>query len=215
MRLKAEYHYAKQDYANIHFNYTSGHKVSFDDWRKGRKPIVKGNKVRFSAAGETVDNSYRNFRRYMTQIFSYAGTLSLSKEMDSIKVKDIHPGDAFIVGGLPGHAVIVLDVVGHEGGEKMFLLAQSYMPAQDMHVLKNPNAAQDDPWYSANFLAFLDTPEWQFSLKDLKRFKNQNVSRFFDSAGSRVDSPHIAGSKSLTTLGMIQNFPSKASPLLI
>ena len=35
MRLKAEYHYSLKDYQNIHFNFTSGHKVSFDHWRQG------------------------------------------------------------------------------------------------------------------------------------------------------------------------------------
>lgn len=171
MRLKAEYHYAKGDYANIHFNYTSGDKVSFDDWRKGRKPIVRGNKVSFTApAGET-DNSYRNFRKYMTSIFTYAGTYSLAKEMDSVNVRDIQVGDVFIVGGMPGHAVMVMDVAENETGKKMFLLAQSYMPAQDMHILKNPENA-GSPWYSADFYAFLNTPDWQFSRKHLKRFRN-------------------------------------------
>jgi len=45
MRLKAEYHYSQKEFDKIHFNYTSGDRVSFDDWRKGRKPQVKGNKV--------------------------------------------------------------------------------------------------------------------------------------------------------------------------
>lgn len=172
MRLKAEYHYARKDYANIHFNYTSGHKVSFDDWRRGKKPIVRGNKVSFTAVGNDMDNSYRNFRKYMTQIFSYAGTYSLAKEMDAVRVKDIQVGDVFIVGGMPGHAVMVMDVVEDDRGKKKFLLAQSYMPAQDMHILINPEDDQRGPWYSTDFMAFLNTPEWQFSFKDLKRFKN-------------------------------------------
>jgi len=171
MRLKAEYHFAKGDYNNIHFNYTSGDKVSFDDWRKGRKPVVRGNKVSFTSPTGETDNSYKNFRQYMTRIFTYAGTYSLAKEMDSVKVQDIQVGDVFIVGGMPGHAVMVIDVAENEAGKKMFLLAQSYMPAQDMHILKNPENA-GSPWYSADFYAFLNTPEWQFSRKNLKRFRN-------------------------------------------
>lgn len=172
MRLKAEYHYSKRDYANIHFNYTSGHKVSFDDWRKGRKPIVKGNKVSFSGAGDQTDNSYRNFRRYMTQIFSYAGSLSLSKELKAVNFSQIHVGDVFIVGGLPGHAVMVMDVVENDEGDKRFLLAQSYMPAQDMHILINPMSEDKSPWYTTDIQTALYTPEWTFDLDDLKRFKN-------------------------------------------
>lgn len=172
MRLKAEYHYANRDYANIHFNYTSGHKVSFDDWRKGRKPIVKGNKVSFTNSSGEADNSYRNFRRYMTQIFSYAGSLSLSKELKAVDLSQIQVGDVFIVGGLPGHAVMVMDVAENNDGEKKFLLAQSYMPAQDMHILINPKRADKSPWYSTDIQTALYTPEWTFDLDDLKRFKN-------------------------------------------
>lgn len=171
MRLKAEYHYARGEYSKIHFNFTSGHKVSFDDWRQGRKPVVSGNKVRFTEKKGPVDNSYANFKKYMIQIFSYAGTYSLAKELDTVKVRDIQVGDVFIVGGMPGHAVMVMDVVENQAGNKMFLLAQSYMPAQDMHILKNPDGGIAGPWYRANFHIFLNTPEWQFTSGDLKRFK--------------------------------------------
>jgi len=171
MRLKAEYHYARQDYSNIHFNFTSGHKVSFDDWRRGRKPIVRGNKVSFTFPKNTVDNSYENFRDYMTIIFSYAGTLSLSKELKPVKLNDMQVGDVFIVGGLPGHSVMVMDVAENDAGQKMFLLAQSYMPAQDMHILQNPFHEGEGPWYSAKIEEVLYTPEWHFKPVDLMRFK--------------------------------------------
>jgi len=171
MRLKAEYHYAQADYSKIHFNFTSGHKVSFDDWRHGRKPVVKGNKVSFTARKSAADNSYSNFRKYMTIIFSYAGSLSLEKELRTVAVKDIRPGDVFIVGGSPGHAVMVMDVVQNDAGQKMFLLAQSYMPAQDMHILQNPFHAGEGPWYSAEIEDVLYTPEWHFKPSDLRRFR--------------------------------------------
>ncbi len=58
----------------------------------------------------------------------------------------------FIKGGFPGHAVLVADVAENATtGEKRFLLVQSYMPAQQMHVLKNPAAADGSPWYPAAF----------------------------------------------------------------
>ena len=61
-------------------------------------------------------------------------------------------GDFFIQGGFPGHAVIIVDMAEAiepktgGGRRKYFLLAQSYMPAQDMHVLRNP--AGESPWYA-------------------------------------------------------------------
>lgn len=171
MRLKAEYHYGLEEYKQIHFNYTSGDLVSFDDWRYGRKPIVAGSRVTFTPRTAQANNSYKNFKKYMRAIFNYAGTYSLSKEMPSIPLNDMQIGDVFIQGGFPGHAVIVVDMAVHaDTDERLFLLAQSYMPAQDMHILINPNNAAQNPWYSIDFQGDLHTPEWTFTQDDLKRF---------------------------------------------
>ncbi len=172
MRLKAEYHYGLKAYKDIHFNYTNGALVSFDDWRYGRKPVINSsNNSTFTDRKTQCDNSYKNFKRYMTSIFSYAGTHSLSKEMEQIELKDMQLGDVFIQGGFPGHAVIIVDMAIHEKtGEQLFMLAQSYMPAQDMHILVNPNDARLSPWYSTDFGDVLQTPEWTFKRGDLKRF---------------------------------------------
>lgn len=171
MRLKSEFHYSKKEYESIHFNFTSGHKVAFEDWAKGRKPQVSGNSVRFSAMEDgSPDFSYPNFKKYLTMIFNYAGTASLSKELKTVPLKNMEIGDVFIQGGFPGHAVLVMDMVENEQGEKLFLLAQSYMPAQDMHILKNYNEPDLSPWYRLDFENQLDTPEWTFYQNDLKRF---------------------------------------------
>jgi hypothetical protein len=59
---------------------------------------------------------------YMKKIFTYAGTLSLSNELQSKNIANLQAGDVFIKGGSPGHAVIVVDVAeGSEG--KLFMLA--------------------------------------------------------------------------------------------
>ena len=170
MRLRSEYFYGKKEFSNIHFNYTSGDKVAFDDWMRGKKPIVSGNTVRFSAESGSVNDTYLNFKKYLVSVFSYAGTASLSKEMQSIAIEELQIGDVFIQGGFPGHAVIVVDMAVNSENEKLFLLAQSYMPAQEIHVLKNFNNDGLNPWYSVDFEGDLNTPEWTFSKSDLKRF---------------------------------------------
>ena len=77
----------------------------------------------------------------------------------------------FIKGGFPGHAVLVADVAENaQTGEKRFLLVQSYMPAQEIHVLKNPPAADGSPWYPAAFEGDLVTPEWRFAAGSLRRW---------------------------------------------
>lgn len=173
MRLKAEYHYSNKSYGDIHFNYTSGHKVAFSDWASGKKPKIKNSKVYFTSPSGSRDYSYSNFRKYMKSIFNYAGTASLTKELKTKAIKEIEAGDVFIWGGFPGHAIIVVDVAEHrETGKKIFMVAQSYMPAQSIHILRNFNNHNLSPWYSEDFGSQLETPEWTFERNSLKTFEN-------------------------------------------
>jgi hypothetical protein len=89
-------------------------------------------------------------------------------------VKGMKGGDVFIKGGSPGHAVLVVDMAcDPRTGRKIFLLAQSYMPAQDIHILKNPKDAKLSPWYDVEFGTILYTPEWVFAWSELKRFAEE------------------------------------------
>ncbi len=172
MRLRAEYLFRNNKKNKITFNLTSGHPSPWRQWARGYRPVIRGSRVKF-ALKRKPDYSYKNFRRYMNHIFAYAGTLSLSREMHRIHdMAAIKPGHVFIQGGSPGHAVLIVDTACHrETGKKIFLLAQSYMPAQSIHVLKNTESQGLSPWYRADFGQKLVTPEWIFKRKDLKKFK--------------------------------------------
>lgn len=172
MRMRAEYLYSVNDYTNLHFNFTSGHNIGFKKWSSGFKPVIKGNNVSWGSAPSN-NSSYQSFRSYMNSIFMYAGTSSLSKELKPVAdVKQIQIGDVFIIGGFPGHAVLVVDVCENiKTGERLFLIEQSYMPAQEIHILKNYNSSSLSPWYSANFSGDLETPEWTFSKNQLMRWQ--------------------------------------------
>jgi hypothetical protein len=172
IRLRAEYLFSCGDYDSIQFNFTSGDKATFKNWINGSRPLVDGNKVEWIKSAK-VDSSYNSFRKYLNIVFMYAGSYSLSSEMEKVNdIKNMKTGDVFIQGGFPGHAVIVVDIaVNIETGHKVFLLAQSYMPAQQIHILKNPNDSQLSPWYSVDFGDTLFTPEWVFKKDDLMRFR--------------------------------------------
>ncbi len=170
MRLRAEYLYSVGKFEDIHFNYTSGDKASWLSWSRGIRPVINGNKVSWVKKA-AADTSYKNFRKYMDSVFMYAGSASLSKELTSVSdAAKVLPGDLFIQGGFPGHAVVVLDVAEDINGSRTFIIAQSYMPAQQIHILKNPKF-WNGPWYYAKSSGKLITPEWIFDYKDLKRFK--------------------------------------------
>lgn len=171
MRLRAEYLYGTGNYDKIHFNFTNGFRVDYSEWMKGKRIVVKGNKTYWKQTASP-SNTFNDFRNYMEIIFTYAGTYSLSKELIPVNMNDLKIGDVFIQGGFPGHAVIVVDMaVNPKNNDKIFLLAQSYMPAQELQILKNPNDENLSPWYSVDFSGELITPEWKFLKSDLKRFE--------------------------------------------
>lgn len=169
IRLRAEYLYSIKEYDKIAFHFTNGFLADYQHWMDGYRIAVKGNNVSWVKSSQPIDN-YKSFRQYLNVVFSYAGTLSLSKELVSKSMKDIAPGDVIIRGGSPGHAVTVLDVAINKDGQKIFMIAQSYMPAQDIHVLKNRNTPEMSPWYVDNN-ADLFTPEYAFTNNELKCFK--------------------------------------------
>lgn len=151
MRLRGEWLFGAGRKSAIAFNDTDGKRRAFS--RQSRQ-------------------DYPAFRKYMDLVFAYAGTYSLDRELKPVAISDMAIGDVFIKGGFPGHAVLVADMAADKAtGEKRFLLIQSYMPAQEMHVLKSPKTSDGSPWYSTNDIGDqLVTPEWVFLKTALKRW---------------------------------------------
>jgi hypothetical protein len=148
MRLRAEYLYSQKQFTNIDF--------------------VDNENNHY----QLTPNPYRaDFDRYLDRVFAYCGSLSLSTQLKPVKnFSDILPGDVLIKGGSPGHAMLVMDVAIDKKGNKIYLLSQSYMPAQDIHLVINPANNLLSPWYSANELEMIQTPEWTFKTSQLKRW---------------------------------------------
>ncbi|MCD8740723.1 DUF4846 domain-containing protein [Mucilaginibacter roseus] len=140
MRLRGEYLYQQKKYKEISFNFTSGFKCDYLHFANGYR-YSNGKWVKKAAN----DYSYTGFMNYMNLVFSYAGTLSLEKELKPVtNAADIKAGDVFIRGGSPGHCFIVMDVAANAAGKKQFVLAQSFMPAQSIQVLRDYRG----PWFS-------------------------------------------------------------------
>ncbi|MFT3980546.1 MAG: DUF4846 domain-containing protein [Ferruginibacter sp.] len=145
MRLRAEYLYARRQYDAISFTDNEGTVYRFD------APYTR-----------------ERFDAYLQRVFGMCGSASLSKQLKHIPIMDMQPGDVLIKGGFPGHAVIVTDMAVNSKGEKLYLLAQSYMPAQDIHILNNPNSENLSPWYRLSEDRDIYTPEYYFSSDQLK-----------------------------------------------
>ena len=109
----------------------------------------------------------KNLNIFLRKVFGMCGTASLAKQLKRKSIDAITSGDVLIRGGFPGHAVLVMDVATNHDGKKIFLLAQSYMPAQQIHILKNPQN-EKTPWYLLNDAEIIMTPEYHFKNTELK-----------------------------------------------
>lgn len=168
IRVYAEYFWHTGQYERIAFHFTNGFLAEYTKWRDGYRIEVNGNDVAWSKSAD-YDDSYECFVKYLKIVFSYAGTISLETEAEQITPGEIEVGDVFLHGGSPGHVVMIVDVCEDHEGNKAFLLAQGYMPAQEFHVLKNEQH-EDDPWYNTDELEYpFQTPEYTFDEGELKR----------------------------------------------
>ncbi len=151
MRLRGEYLFTTKQYSKIKFRLLkNGEMLSYLNYTGS-------------------DRSYKKFRKYMDYVFSYANTSSLHDQLHAVAFSNIQIGDVFIQKGKPyGHAVIVVDVCKNNKGEKQFILAQSYMPAQETQILQCPYT--NSSWYTMTKSPILQTPEWQFDTTDLRRW---------------------------------------------
>ena len=144
MRLRGEYLYHQKNYKAICFNFVSGFKCDYVHYAEGCR--YRNDKWKLTAKK---DYSYPAFMRYMELVFSYASTISLEKETHAVtNPAELQAGDIFIHGGSPGHCFIVMDVVENDKHQKQFLLAQSFMPAQNIQVLQ-----YHSPWFSMEKLS--------------------------------------------------------------
>jgi hypothetical protein len=148
MRLRAEYLFSQKEFDKIVFIDNANTMYKF-----------------------AVPFTRENFTKYLERVFGMCGSASLAKQLKTkTSFNKIQAGDVLIRGGFPGHAVIVMDVAENEAGKRMYMIAQSYMPAQDIHVLQNPNNENVSPWYEVNENEIIQTPEYTFKKTELKEW---------------------------------------------
>ena len=171
--LNAMYKYEKGYKDQLTYSFTSGDKTFYKEWLSGVYYVSDPNnenalQKRFGSARE---DNIGTFKKWLELVWTYAGTWSVENlDTKQVDIMDMKPGDIFVQGGFPGHAISVVDIIiNKETGNKKYMLAQSYMPAQEQHVLLNQETG--DVWYDLNEDDII-TPEWPpFASTDLKRFK--------------------------------------------
>jgi hypothetical protein len=143
MCLRASYLYAQKREKEISFNFVSGFKCDYQSYTEGYRFSEKTNSwVQTTVAA----NTESVFEKYLELVYTYASTISLNKSLQSVQDKqNLQVGDVFIKAGSPGHCFVVVDKCQNSSGEVRFAIAQGFMPAQSIHLLKNDSETH---WFS-------------------------------------------------------------------
>ena len=115
MRLRAEYLFQQKRFNEIGFHFVSGDYYSWNDYCKGLRPVAKGNGVKFVSVLAS-GKSHETLRKYLDIVYSYASTISLSKELKT--ADDFGVGTVIIHAGSPGHCFIIIDEAINKSGKK-------------------------------------------------------------------------------------------------
>ncbi|MEL6178152.1 MAG: DUF4846 domain-containing protein [Myxococcota bacterium] len=177
LRLHAEFLWASGRAKEARYHFTSGDPSSWVRWVRGERFRPKGNTVE-AVMGKRRAETHAVFRSYLQHLFRYAGTRSLQFDSTAVPVQEhLMPGDFMVQPGGPGHAVVILDVAQNASGERVALIGQGFMPAQEFHVVYgDARVAQDRVWFRlappGDPEATLSTPSWRpFERRDARRFK--------------------------------------------
>jgi hypothetical protein len=177
MRLWGEYLWYRGLERFYQFRLTSGHRNPWLRWARGdRLKIVKGQMRGWYERKAKPDTSYSSFRRYLRVVMIYSGTASLSRELQNIPLHKAEAGDLLIIGGYPGHTVMLLDEARDAKGRRLFLIGQGYTPAQDLHILVDAKQTHS-PWYYLDNQKSLNIAGWSFTPQQLFRLPHVKSTR--------------------------------------
>lgn len=171
LRLHGEWLWSQGRSGEMAYHFTSGDLSRFEDWVAGRRLKIEGPKV-VQVAVDPVSNDRAALRAWFEQLFMYAGTRSLVLDTDPVALdRPIAAGDLLLRPGSPGHVVMVLDVAEGRDGERIAVIGQGSMPAQEFHVIPGPIAGA---WFRfpAGEDVDVDVPGWgPLPRSSLRRFR--------------------------------------------
>lgn len=159
MRLHGEWRWS-QGGRDQTYRAASGLSLDYRRWSQGQRIVAKGASISWAPTGKPSDG-HGSFRKFMDTVFAWSNTVALSRMGKRVEYADLRPGDFLVEAGNPGHTVLVLDMVRDDAGNQRVLLGQSYMPAQNFHVLKSP----DGPWFHVSPREEVKTPFWPRAFK--------------------------------------------------
>ncbi len=142
IRMHAEWRWAA-GHKDVVYKSLSNFPMPYDRWRRGDRFVLSGKDLAWTT-GARPDDSHAGFRAYLDGVFMWANTIALARDAKKVARSELRAGDFFVLGGSPGHAILVLDVAKDAAGHTHALFGQGYMPAQSFHVVR----VGASPWVS-------------------------------------------------------------------
>lgn len=154
IRLKAEYYFSQKQYNKIFFG-NNQHVFSFTTMYSG-------------CFSKTC------FENYLSNVFAMCGTYTLEEMTTSMpNYNNIFPSNILLKAGSPGHVMLVADVAYNpKTKEKIYLLLQSYMPSEEIHIVTNALNSKMGPWQNIDTNQTIKTWGYTFSKNNLRKWNN-------------------------------------------
>jgi hypothetical protein len=165
IRLRAEWLRASSSSsspARPVFHATSGDPIPYARYVAGERAFAQKNRLGWRPGAPAGDDD-DVWAAWLETVFLYAGSLSLAKDTTPV-TGPVQAGDLLVLGGSPGHVLVVLDVARATDGRQQWLIGQGFMPAQSFHVIG---------WYAPGDDGALTVPSWKapFPATARRRFR--------------------------------------------
>ncbi|MDI1475457.1 DUF4846 domain-containing protein [Polyangium sp. y55x31] len=168
VRLHAEWRWS-HGHRDQGYRTASGTKLEFQRYASGQRVRVDGNRIELVQSAKRAEATHALFRTWLDDVFGWTNTGALARDGERVALGALRPGDFFVLTGVPfGHTVLVLDMAKDAAGRRAVLLGQSFVPAQNVHVIRPEPASA---WFVIDEAAgALTTPFWDpFPFDSIRR----------------------------------------------
>jgi hypothetical protein len=141
MRLHAEWLWS-HGRRDITYPAATGTPMPYSKWAAGERVVADGTGIKWVMQSRP-STSHGSFREYLDAVFAWSNTVALDRLGKPVSVEDLRVGDLMVIGGNPGHTVVVMDMA-EKGNDRVVLLGQGYMPAQSFQILRG---AKTHAWF--------------------------------------------------------------------